>query len=243
MLPLIAALVFVPALLALGFLVGAVPFYVRRSRRNEQARALVKSIAAGTKRKHVLVYLRQFEPHRGWTFGLVRTPADGSSVFDADAARFNLESWVDSLGTAQVEVLKVSDRIDAAGGSIRLKDDEWKVHVLALIRAADSIVLLPGLSEGVLWEARQVREQGKLAATTVVMPFGITARAEHDLWNSYRTDYAKLGYTLPPFDADGMLMKFSDDGSVSSAVPLIGTSYSELTEFVVSPAPAAERRT
>lgn len=232
----IALLTILTIVAVVAFLVGAPVFYVARYRRNRDARQLLESIRTGTNRKRVILFLRQFNPDRGWTVraAISRDFAkSGMELVDDDFQRFALDDWVDALSSTDTRVLKVADRVDAQGGSIRLDNTTWKETVGQLIQAADGIAILPGLTEGVLWEVRQIVEANKVDVTKFVMPYGNTPdHGEKDLWDKYRMRYAELGFHFPPYSSDGMLMQFDGNGELSRVMPILGSSDRDLAAFI-----------
>jgi len=229
---------FVLAFFLLLFVLGAVPFYVRKQRRNKAARRLLDSVQAGSKATRVMLFLRQFNPDRGWTFRVATSRSDQASaleLLDSEFQRFDLDGWADELGTTGMQVLKVADTIDAAGGSVRLDNQTWKQTVGELIKRADRIAMLPGLGEGVLWEAQQAIALKRLDATTFIMPYGSTAGAvEGPLWEKYRVRYAELGIEFPLYDRDGMIMRFDQNGTLLRTLPIVGSRKEELRGFIES---------
>ena len=96
--------------------------------------------------------------------------------------------------------------------------------------AARAIIFLPGLNEGTIWEFAELVKRGKIGITTVVMPdlgFELnpkdafkTARTMEELWNKLRIKYTPLGINLPPYNPDGLLMKFDDNGALRRSMIL-----------------------
>jgi hypothetical protein len=242
----LAAVLLAPVLLVLSvvacflllFVIAAVPFYIRKHQRDRAARLLLDSVRTGSKSTRVILFLRQFNPDRGWMFKVAISrddKASGLELLESEFQRFDLDAWADELGTTDTQVLKVADRIDAAGGSVRLKNEAWKETVGELIEQADRIAMLPGLAEGVLWEAEQAIELKRLDATTFIMPYGSTAgEAERPLWERYRVKYAELGIEFPPYHRDGMVMRFEQNGTLLRTLPIIGSSKEDLRRFIES---------
>lgn len=227
----LAPVVLLVAVLSGAFLLGAPGFFWAKFRRDRDARALVASMPAGAGGGHVILFLRQFDPVRGWSARVVEV-APAQSVFDDEFSTFGTEKWVREV-LAGGGVVKVADRVDAYGGSVRFADERWQQEVDRLILAADSILLIPGLSEGVLWETVRVMAHGRMPRTTVMMPFGDTsARIQALRWGECQVAYAKLGIELPPFDLDGLLMKFNASGALVASLPVAGASPDALQAFV-----------
>jgi hypothetical protein len=228
----------VVALFLLLFVIGAPPFYIRKHRRNRDARRLLDSVLAGSHATRVTMFLRQFNPDRGWMFRVEVSRGkqkSGLELFDDEFQRFDLDAWADELSTPGMHVLKVADRIDAAGGSVRLDDKTWEKTVEELIKRAESVAILPGLGKGVLWEAKQTRALNRVDATTFIMPYGSTRdEVERKIWETYMVKYAELGFEFPPYDRDGMVMRFDRNGTLLRALPIIGSTKEELREFIGS---------
>ena len=76
----------------------------------------------------------------------------GIQLFENEFTRFYLDGWVGELASPDTKILKVSDRFDAEGGSVRFDAATWQQEVLTLIRAAHSILFcresLQGFSGG-----------------------------------------------------------------------------------------------
>ena len=227
---------FLLGILAVVLLIGlvAAPFYhLERRRRNRELRRLVTALLSGTKEKRIILYLRQFR-RQGWKFSVGLTKGVSSPLDNLQSDRYFMESWADELSTDGVHVVKVADRTDATiAGSFRLDDSSWRADVLRLMAAADAILLVPGTGEGLLWEITQIRAQNKVGITTIVMPFGAKPAQSEQVWESCRTHYRARGFELPPFSADGLLMKFSDSGELASAIPLLGTGADEMRSFIL----------
>lgn len=222
----------------LAFLAAAPPFYIVRFKRNRDARHLLDAMLAGPRSKRIILFLRQFDPHRGWKLKAAISwdyQKSGMEQVDNVFQRFNLDSWADELSSPHDQVLKVADRIDVHGGSIRLDDKSWKDKVRELILAADSIAILPGLREGVLWEAEQIKALKRIHVTTFIMPYGYTPdQGETGLWETYRVKYAELGLDFPPYSCNGMLMQFDHNGLLFRAMPIVGSRNEELRAFIVA---------
>lgn len=228
----------VVVLLLLLFVIGAPPFYIRKHKRNRDARRLLNSVLAGSKATRVILFLRQFNPDRGWTFRVATSRSDqksGLELFDDEFQRFDLDAWADELSTTGTQVLKVADRIDAGGGSVRLDDETWQETVAELIKRADHIAMLPGLGQGVLWETEQTRALNRVDVTTFIMPYGSTRdEVERNVWERYRVKYTELGFDFPPYDPDGMVMRFDRNGTLRRTLPIIGSKNEELRAFIGS---------
>src|SRR5687768_736399 len=228
----------VVALFVLLFVIGAPPFYIRKHKRNRDTGRLLNLVLAGSQATRVILFLRQFNTDRGWTFRVATVRNDqksGLELLDDEFQRFDLDGWADELSATGTWVLKVADRIDAGGGSVRLDDETWQETVLELIKRADRIAILPGLGQGVLWEAEKIRTLNRIDATTFIMPYGSTRdEVEERLWEKYRVKYAELGFDFPPYDRDGMVMRFDRNGTLLRMLPLIGCKNEALRAFIGS---------
>jgi hypothetical protein len=234
----LSVVAFVIAFLLLLFVIGAVPFYIRKHQRDRAARLLLDSVRAGSKATRVILFLRQFNPDRGSRFKVAMSRGDKSSgleLLESEFQRFDLDAWADELENTGTQVLKVADRIDAAGGSVRLDNQAWKETVGELIKRADRIAMLPGLGEGVLWETEQAIALKRLDATTFIMPYGSTpGEVEGPLWERYRVKYGELGIDFPRYDREGMVMRFDQNGTLLRTLPIIGSRKEELRGFIES---------
>jgi hypothetical protein len=91
------------------------------------------------------------------------------------------------------------------------------------------------LGEGVQWEVERTRELNRLDATTFIMPYGSTRdEVEIRIWETYRVKYAELGFDFPPYDREGMVMRFDGNGTLSRSLPIIGSGNEELRAFIGS---------
>ena len=218
------------------WVIGAPFYFGRRSKLNARARALLASIHAGAHDTPIVLFLRPFDPQRGWMVrvAISKDPAkSGIQLFDNEFTRFDLDGWVSELASPETQILKVSDRIDTAGGSVRFDAETWQAQVLALIRAADAILFLPGIAPGILWEATQIKTEGKLDITTIIMPYGEAPDGhERVLWEQFQAEYGKLGFQLPPYDPAGMLIHLAADGGCSRTMPIINSTADECRRFV-----------
>jgi hypothetical protein len=241
----LAAIVLMPMLIVLGivglglivFVVAFVPFHIVKLRRNKRTREVLASLHCGDRSRPVVLFLRQFYPNREsrLEFHLISDEQEhGLNLLKDEFTSFNLNHWADELSSADLSVLKVAEKIDVEGGSIRIENDTWKREVGKLIGEVDRIIILPGLGEGVWWEAEQIKTQTRVDVTAFVMPYGSTPdEGEEGIWQSCREKFSGLGFEFPEYDRDGMLMRFDCQGQLVSRIPILGTPIEELRTFIL----------
>jgi hypothetical protein len=215
----------------------AAPFYFgRRWKLNARAQALLASIHTGAHDRPIVLFLRPFDPQRGWMVrvAISKDPTkSGIQLFENEFTRFDLDGWVGELASPETKILKVSDRIDAEGGSVRLDAATWQQEVLTLIRAAHGILFLPGVAPGILWEATQIKAEARLDITTIIMPYGdVPDGHERLLWERFQAEYGNLGFQLPPYDPAGMLIHLTAGGACSRTMPIINSTRDECRRFI-----------
>lgn len=189
----------------------------RQIKRNLRAEFLVERLKQGSDEPFSL-YLRPFA-HDGitrkkgfWWYVL----AEGDvSLID----RESLELLIAQRMRIRYPMIALGPPGDQLGaGRLALSEAEWKEITLFLMDRAHLIYLVPGASEGVLWEIRHLARD-HFAKTRYIMPpakfmGGDAARAE-ELWDEARLPCISRGADLPRYDPKGALLVLDAGGRVA----------------------------
>lgn len=203
--------------------------------RTQRADTIARQLKNGESAPSFACYLRPFD-----TTGrlLVRNAAKilGSGWDMSKPDYVELETLLaDITAEWETELVAIGRPDEHVGaGRIAVTDEEWKELAALLVRHAGVIYMVPGSTEGTLWEMRHLLERGSLGRTIFVMPpanarvpvlASTSALPISEAWERARTAAAEFGLTLPAYSVDGKFLILRDDGTVE-AERTIGEYYS-----------------
>ncbi len=153
-----------------------------------------------------------------------------------------LDLTVAALGTREMRI---------STGSVQVPDTEWKVLASMLIHRATGIVIVPGATEGLLWEIGEISRQCRESSVVLMQPpefIGSGTRLENQdsvgsnsdtlgnlppqniktFWQSIRVSLeSKHGLTLMPYDESGSItpLKNPCDPAAKWCVTRLSTAF------------------
>ena len=107
-------------------------------------------------------------------------------------------------------------------GRISSDDASWRPAVLALMRHAELIVMLPAARPGTQWELEQLLTRNLIAKTVFIDAphHSVTGYRQEAEWGEVRRLLAAHGYDLPPDDPTGRVIAFGDSKTPLLVEPL-----------------------
>ncbi|HEX2208249.1 MAG TPA: hypothetical protein VHG93_11255 [Longimicrobium sp.] len=191
----------------------------RQIKRNLKAELLLERLKQGSDEPFSL-YLRSFA-HDGFTrrkgfWWYVLAEGDVSLI-----DRETLELLISQRMRMRCPMIALGPPGDKLGaGRLATSEAEWKEITLFLMDRARFIFIVPGASEGVLWEIRHLARD-HYAKTRYIMPpakfMGDAARAE-ELWDEARLPCIPRGIDLPRYDPRGAQLIMDANGRVAETL-------------------------
>ena len=105
-----------------------------------------------------------------------------------------------------------------ARGAWRLEtsNEDWRETAAALIPEAPSVLVVPSLAQGVLWEIDWIIANECLSKCVFVLP----PNEDQDLWQSARTAYRDIGIILPCYSPGGLFFGIEANGEPAAVTQL-----------------------
>jgi len=198
----------------------------RQQGRDEAASALAEQLRSGVSRDHIppfCLYLRPFEI----TNRLPTRVSDAGPGEKGEAVDFE-SLLADSLAPQYTLVALGQPREIYGAGRLLTSEDAWRDEFRRLASAADFILMLPSANPGTFEEITWLAEHGLVDRCVWLMPAAVEPDALADTgqrerlesnWERARSACAKLGLKLPPYDADGFLVRLGPDGGMLTMEP------------------------
>jgi hypothetical protein len=193
----------------------------RQIKRNLGAELLLESLQQGNDAPFSL-YLRSFSQEDGfkrkkgfWWYVLLE-----GDVFGID--RETLELLISQRVRMHHPMIALGLPGEKLGaGRLVSTEAEWKDLTLFLMRRATMIFIVPGPSDGVLWEVRHLARDHH-AKTRYIMPpakfLGGDAHRAETLWDEARLPCFSRGIDLPKYDPEGALLMLDANGRVAETL-------------------------
>jgi hypothetical protein len=152
---------------------------------------------------------------------------------------YGVEENLDNAIGPNAMFVAVGDRVASYGAAkITVKDEDWQSTFHRLANASHLIFMMPGPSQGALWELGQIRWSRSLLAKTIFImpPEQFSPFRESSLrWAELKEMAAELGVGFPPYSREGCYFRLRDDGQPTEIVALEPFTRA-LGKFVASPA-------
>ena len=189
------------------------------AQRGLDAEEIVETLRAGNTPPPYACFLRAFEHDPYFYVDL-----------QEELQRLDLEGVLADLcadaGLAPVALSGEESKAIGAG-RVDATAEEWQDAAALLMANAEVLIVLPGWSEGMLWELRYLREHALLDRALFVMPpgdperdvFAVYRGEDFEVerrWENARAAMSRLGVTLPPYDPCGGLLSVDEAGSSRS---------------------------
>lgn len=170
--------------------------------------------------------------------------ATGPSVPEFSHRPYDVEENLDNAIGLNAMFVALGDRRASYGAAkITVKDEDWQNIFYRLANASQLIFMMPGLSEGSLWELWQIIcSRSLLEKTVFIMPPGgfPLVRSSPDREWAVLSDMApELGVRFPPYSREGCYFRLREDGQPTEIVALEPFTHA-LSKFVTSPAYTGE---
>lgn len=165
---------------------------------------------------------------------------------DPDSPTISLEGAL-TVGLS-IGLESMGGRSDVAGASrIITPDEQWQKAMRGVLRSlaeqkrtgelprlCSRLLVVPGLSAGLLWELKALRRFGLLPETLFVMPPGADSVAAAD-WERGRPEWeARTGRTFPAYRPEGQFFRYDADGELAETVPFDTLWNGELSRLVLA---------
>lgn len=193
--------------------------YSGQNARDLEAQAILDAINAGQTPPPYVLYLRPFAStgrinmtdHAGAPTAMlaVNTPTHGPSE------RLELERQIQRSTGGIGPLIALGAPVEHLGaGRIQAPDSDWRAVIIALMRHARLILLLPSSRDGTLWEIGTLFDNNLIARTILIDPPNVERRRIERLydhaveWADIQSAFADRGYHLPDETKDGALIHF-----------------------------------
>lgn len=223
-------------------LVGFTILFTLAVQRRYETALLVKSVVDNRAHRSFCLYLR---PFRSTGFGRNPESADPATLmidtivtYDEERAGIGqnaartkaLEKWEETAFISQpvelmlAKAMEPSSQLVGLGrardfrgiGVFSTEDSGWQAIAAALIDQATLIVVVPGSSEGMLWEFEYLAKSEANMRKTVflVPPHGSPNLDIQTVWTEAKAAFRAVGWSCPKATNEGIWFKLGVDGQV-----------------------------
>jgi len=128
----------------------------------------------------------------------------------------DLETLLSDAFTLDAPLIGLGKPGEATGaGRIETSEEVWQREIKKLAFAAESILVIPSISEGTRWEIEFLKESHLLSKCIFVMP-----PQRIDITKSSESAIGKLPIWVPSYNEKGMLYTVDSKGGVSATAGL-----------------------
>lgn len=190
----------------------------RQIKRDIKAAILLEQLKQGSQ-EHFSLYLRSFSQEgdlkreKGFWWHIM---IEGD-ILAID--RETLDLMISSEMRRTYPVIALDQEGEKLGaGRLSSADADWEDLVLLLMKQAKAIFIVPGTSQGVIWEVEQLRNYHN--KTVYIMPPAKYWQGEvEQQWDTTQKEYITRGIFFPSYRKTGALFRLNEHGRVVESSP------------------------
>jgi hypothetical protein len=167
-----------------------------------------------------LTRVEEAAPDRNTPFALYLRSFQFDRALHLNGGDFE-STLVYSIGRS-LEVVALGWRGNLGAARVTSTDSGWRADFERLSGGASVIFLIPGPSDGTLWEIGALHERGSFASTVFIMPpeTRIGGRRMSDIWTDLLRQPQLSGFEIPAYRPDGAVFTLNGDGTIRSWGPI-----------------------